>query len=141
MFAPALKSVLASFGSSSETVAALCMSIYVTGYAAGPLLWGPLSELYGRRLITNLTNVLFLFTNLASAAAPTLPLLIVARFLGGFFSSACFVLGGAIINDAILPEFQGKVMAIYSFGALLSPVFGPMTYTLGVSWLMQGVDM
>lgn len=127
MFAPALKSVLASFGSSSETIAVLCISIYVTGYAAGPLLWAPLSELYGRRLITNLTNILFLFTNIASAAAPTLPLLIFARFLGGFFSSACFVLGGGIINDVIHPEFQGKIMAVYSFGALLSPVFGPMT--------------
>ena len=126
MFAPALKSVLASFGSSSETVAALCISIFVTGYAAGPLLWAPLSELYGRRLITNITNVLFLATNLASGAAPSLEALVVARFFGGFFSSACFVLGGGIINDVILPGYQGKVMAIYSFGALLAPVFGPM---------------
>jgi MFS family permease len=128
MFAPALRSVLASFGSSSETIAALCISIFVTGYAAGPLFWGPLSELYGRRLITNVTNVLFLLTNICSAAAPTLSSLIIARFFGGYFSSACFVLGGAYINDIILPEYQGKVMAIYSFGALLSPVFGPMTF-------------
>jgi MFS family permease len=128
MFAPALKSVLASFGSSSETIAAFLLLIFVTGYAAGPLLWAPLSELYGRRLITNITNVLFLFTNLASGAAPSLSTLSVARFFGGFFGSACFVLGGGIINDVILPEFQGKVMAVYSFGALLSPVFGPMTF-------------
>ena len=127
MFAPALKSVLASFGSTSETVAALLMAIYVTGYAAGPLLWAPLSELYGRLLITNITNILFLVTNLASAMAPSLPALIIARFFGGFFSSACFVLGGGIINDVILPQFQGKVMAIYSFGALMAPVIGPMT--------------
>jgi MFS family permease len=128
MFAPALRSVLASFGSDSQTLAALLLSIFVTGYAAGPLLWAPLSELYGRRLVTNITNVLFLLTNIASGFAPTLGLLIFARFLGGFFSSACFVLGGGIINDVIMPEFQGKVMAIYSFGALMSPVFGPMTF-------------
>jgi len=127
MFAPALKSVLASFGSTSETVAALLVAIFVTGYAAGPLVWAPLSELYGRRLITNITNILFLFTNLASAMAPNLPALVVARFFGGFFSSACFVLGGGIINDVIMPQFQGKVMAIYSFGALMAPVIGPMT--------------
>jgi MFS family permease len=127
MFAPALKSVLASFGSTSETIAALLMAIFVTGYAAGPLVWAPLSELYGRRLITNITNILFLFTNLASAMAPNLLALVVARFFGGFFSSACFVLGGGIINDVIMPQFQGKVMAIYSFGALMAPVIGPMT--------------
>jgi MFS family permease len=127
MFAPAIRSVLASFGSTSETVAALLITIFVTGYAAGPLLWAPLSEIYGRRIVTNFTNIFFLFSNLASAAAPSLPVLIIARFFGGFFSSACFVLGGGIINDVILPEYQGKVMAVYSFGALLSPVFGPMT--------------
>jgi MFS family permease len=127
MFAPALPSVLATFESTSETLGALCISIFVTGYAAGPLFWAPLSELYGRRLITNITNVLFLLTNLGAGTAPNLPLLIFMRFLGGFFSSACFVLGGGIINDIIPSEFQGKVMAVYSFGALLSPVFGPMT--------------
>jgi MFS family permease len=127
MFAPALKSVLASFGSTSETVAAFLMAIFVTGYAAGPLIWAPLSELYGRLLITNITNILFLLTNLASGAAPSLPALVIARFFGGFFSSACFVLGGGIINDVILPQYQGKVMAIYSFGALMAPVIGPMT--------------
>jgi MFS family permease len=103
------------------------MAIYVTGYAAGPLLWAPLSELYGRLLITNITNILFLLTNLGSGAAPSLPALIIARFFGGFFSSACFVLGGGIINDVVLPQYQGKVMAIYSFGALMAPVIGPMT--------------
>jgi MFS family permease len=128
MFAPALKSVLASFGSTSETVAALLVAIFVTGYAAGPLLWAPLSELYGRAAIVNLTNVLFLLTNVGSGFAPSLEVMIIARFLGGFFSSSAFVLGGGIINDVILPEFQGKVMAIYSFGALLSPLIGPMLY-------------
>jgi MFS family permease len=128
MFAPALKSVLASFGSTSETIAALLVAIFVTGYAAGPLVWAPLSELYGRAVIVNLTNVLFLLTNVGSGFAPSLWIMIILRFLGGFFSSSSFVLGGGIINDVIVPEFQGKVMAIYSFGALLSPLIGPMLY-------------
>jgi MFS family permease len=81
-------------------------------------------------------------TNLASGAAPSLSALIWARFFGGFFSSACFVLGGGIINDVILPEFQGKVMAVYSFGALLSPVFGPMTFSPFLRrYLIEGEDM
>jgi len=57
MFAPALKSVLASFGSTSETMGAFLLTIFVTGYASGPLLWAPLCELYGRRLITKITIV------------------------------------------------------------------------------------
>ena len=128
MFAPALRSVLADFGSESETLAALCISIYVAGYAIGPLIWAPLSELYGRRVINNWTNILFLLTEVGSGAAPTLSFLIVARFFGGFFSSSRFVLGGAIINDVIDPTTQGKVMAILNFGGTICSVFGPALY-------------
>jgi MFS family permease len=128
MFAPALRSVLADFGSTSETLAALCISIFVAGYAIGPLVWAPLSELYGRRIINNLSNILFLGTEIASGAAPSLTFLIIVRFLGGLFSSARFVLGGAIINDVIDPEHQGKLMAILNFGGTVCSVFGPMVY-------------
>jgi len=65
----------------------------------------------------------------------------VARFFGGFFSASVFVLGGGIIKDVILPEYQGKVMAIYSFGALLSPVLGPMTFVHLRCRLIVGEDM
>jgi MFS family permease len=128
MFAPALRSVLADFGSESETLAALCISIYVAGYAIGPLIWAPLSELYGRRVINNWTNILFLLTEVGSGAAPTLSFLIVARFFGGFFSSSRFVLGGAIINDVIDPMNQGRVMAVLNFGGTICSVFGPGVY-------------
>jgi MFS family permease len=130
MFAPALRSVLAEFGSDSETLAALCISIFVAGYAVGPLIWAPLSELYGRRIINNTTNILFLVTEIWSGAAPSLTSLIIARFLGGFFSSARFVLGGAIVNDVIFPSHQGKVMAILNFGGTVCSVFGPMMYLI-----------
>jgi predicted MFS family arabinose efflux permease len=126
MFAPALRSVLAEFGSDSETLAALCISIYVTGYAIGPLIWAPFSELYSRRIVINTTNALFLLTEVASEAAPTLTSLIVARFFGGFFRSSHFVLGGAIVNDVIDPKHQGKVMVTLNFGGTVCSVFGPM---------------
>ena|SRR2546423_6298739 len=128
MFAPALRSVLADFGSSSETLAALCISIYVAGYAIGPLIWAPLSELYGRRVINNWTNILLLMAEVGSGAAPTLSFLIVARFFGGFLSSSRFVLGGAVINDVIDPMNQGRVMAILNFGGTICSVFGPGVY-------------
>ena len=125
MFAPALRSVLADFGSNSETLAALCISIFVAGYAVGPLVWGPLSELHGRRQINNWTNIMFLVTEISSGAAPSLSFLITARFLGGFFSSARFVLGGAIINDIFEPQYQGRIMAILNFGGTVCSVLGP----------------
>jgi MFS family permease len=128
MFAPALRSVLADFGSTSETLAAMCISIFVAGYAIGPLFWAPLSELYGRRIVNNWSNILFLATEVASGAAPSLTFLIIVRFLGGLFSSARFVLGGAIINDVIDAEHQGKLMAILNFGGTVCSVFGPMVY-------------
>jgi len=133
MFAPALPSVLEEFGSDSETLGALCISIFVAGYAVGPLIWGPLCELYGRREINNWTNIFFLVTEICSGAAPSLTFLIVVRFFGGFFSSARFVLGGAIVNDVVESKDQGKVMAILNFGGTVCSVLGPSMYVLSIT--------
>ena len=54
--------LIAEFGFSQE-IAILTISLFVAGYCVGPLLWGPLSESYGRRPI-------FLITFLVSGKVP-----------------------------------------------------------------------
>ena len=48
MFAPGVPEVMTEFKSSNELLASFVVSVYVLGYAFGPLLIAPLSELYGR---------------------------------------------------------------------------------------------
>ena len=52
--------------------------------------------------------------------------LIAFRFLAGLGGSAILAIGGAVIGDLFDAERRGQAMSIYSLGALLGPVIGPV---------------
>lgn len=60
MFAPGVPELLREFESTSSELATFCVSVYVLGFAAGPMLFAPLSEIYGRSPVYHVTNVGFI---------------------------------------------------------------------------------
>jgi len=64
MVAPALTSIASEFNISNEVELSLTLSIFVLAYAVGPLFLGPLSEIYGRTIVIQTANILYLFFNL-----------------------------------------------------------------------------
>jgi MFS family permease len=82
------------FGICSRTFPSELGAYRVKGYAAGPLLWGPLSEMYGRAVIFNITNALFVALTIGCGFSNSTVCLIVLRFFAGFNGSACLALGG-----------------------------------------------
>lgn len=119
MFAPGVPAVLQEFGSSSTLLAGFVVSVYLIGYAAGPLLCAPLSETYGRLIVYQVTSVLFVAFTLACAFAPSLNSLIGFRFLAGSAGSAPLILGAGSIADMYVREERGGKMAIFAIGPLL----------------------
>lgn len=99
MFAPGIPGVLKDFDSSSVLLASFVVSVYLIGYAFGPLLCAPMSEIYGRWPVYQITNVLFVIFTMACAVAPSLDSLIGFRFLAGSAGSAPLVLGAGNIAD------------------------------------------
>jgi len=73
--------------SCSKTVATLGVTTFLIGFATGPLLFAPLSEVWGRNLVFRITLFLFFCFNLGCALAPDVEALLVLRFLCGFFGS------------------------------------------------------
>ena len=59
MFAPGVPELLVEFKSNSSELATFCISVYVLGLAAGPMVFAPLSEIYGRVPVYHVTNVGF----------------------------------------------------------------------------------
>lgn len=94
--------------------------------AFGPLIWAPLSEIYGRVPVYHLTNVGFLAFTIACAVAPSLASLIVFRFFAGFFGSCITANGGASFADLIPMERRGAYMMFFIMGPILGPVAGPI---------------
>ncbi|KAF7553939.1 hypothetical protein G7Z17_g3263 [Cylindrodendrum hubeiense] len=126
MFAPGVPELMIEFESKSTELASFCVSVYVLGFAAGPMIFAPLSELFGRIIIYHICNVGFIVFLIACAKAPTLNALIAFRFLSGIFGSAPITNGGGTIADMIVQEKRGAAMASFAIGPLLGPIIGPV---------------
>ncbi|KAI9743782.1 MAG: hypothetical protein M1818_002516 [Claussenomyces sp. TS43310] len=126
MFAPGVPQLMAEFGSTSQTLSAFVVSAYVLGFAIGPLLLAPLSELYGRLIVYHITNVLFVVFTVACAVSSDLSMLIVFRFLAGCMGATPLTNGGGTIADMIAQSNRGLAMSCFSLGPLIGPVVGPL---------------
>lgn len=71
----------------SQTVSTLGVSTFLLGFGSGPLIFAPLSEIYGRNPIYRITLLLFVLFNLGCALSPNIEALLIFRFLCGFFGS------------------------------------------------------
>ncbi|KAF2821238.1 MFS general substrate transporter [Ophiobolus disseminans] len=126
MISPALNSISADFGITNEVEAQLTLSIFVLAYAIGPLFLGPLSEIYGRVIVLQLSNLFYLAWNLGCGFAQTSGQLMAFRFLSGLGGSAPLAIGGGVLSDCFFPEQRGKAISIYSLAPLLGPAIGPI---------------
>jgi MFS family permease len=141
IFAPGIPFVNADFGNTSTLLGSFAVSVYVLGFAVsfvntnqvlfladqqqlGPLFLSPLSEIYGRAIILNCSNVFFCAFTLGCALAPNLGGLIAMRFLAGVGGSACLTIGTGVIADLFVPAQRGTAVAFYSLGILFGPILG-----------------
>lgn len=126
IFAPGVPQLMNEFGSRNLELAAFVVSVYVLGFAFGPLLIAPLSEIYGRLIVYHVCNIGFIAFLVGCALAPSLNALIVFRFFSGAFGSCPLTNGGGTIADMITQEKRAGAMAAFSIGPLLGPIIGPV---------------
>jgi len=98
VYSSAVEPVSLEFGVSS-IVALLGLTLYICGFATGPLAFGPLSELYGRKV--PITGACFVFTcfMFAAATAKDFQTLMLARFFAGVFASCPLAVVGGAFSD------------------------------------------
>lgn len=108
----------------SRTVALLGVTLQVLGFAAGPLIFGPSSELYGRRPVYTACGLFYSAFAFGVCFAPSMAGLLVFRFLVGFFGSAQINNVPASIGDFSTPASRGPYSIVCEWPALLSPL-GP----------------
>lgn len=94
-------------------------TVYLIGYIFGPLVFGPLSEIHGRKVVVLWTfNVFILFT-MACALAPDWPSLLIFRLVCGTCASVPFAVIGGLFADVFeSPRTRGRaVVAFMSVGS------------------------
>ncbi|KAH8655467.1 major facilitator superfamily domain-containing protein [Xylariales sp. PMI_506] len=124
--APGVGLMAQDFGVTSKILESLSVSIFVLGFAVGPLLLSPMSELYGRQTVFNTSNVVMTLFQIGCALSPNIGALIAFRFLTGAGGSGCLSVGGGIIADMFPIEQRGMANAMFTMGPLFGPVLGPI---------------
>ncbi|THH07282.1 hypothetical protein EW146_g9364 [Bondarzewia mesenterica] len=126
MIAPAANRVAHDLGATSPEFQPLLTSIFVLAYAFGPLLFGPLSQIFGRSRVVQIGNLFYLLFNIVCGFAKTPGQMLAFRFLTGLGGSAPLAIGGGVIYDCWTVETRGQAVTLYALAPLLGPIIGPI---------------
>ena len=119
MFAPAAAQLLSDFHTTNTIVGSLAVTIYILGFALGPLILAPMSEMYGRLMIYHVCNTIYISFTIGCAFSTNISMFLAFRFFAGSAGSATLTIGGGTIADVIPQEKRGAAMAIFAMGPLL----------------------
>ncbi|OKL63267.1 hypothetical protein UA08_01687 [Talaromyces atroroseus] len=122
IFTSAIPSIMEMHGISRE-VGTLGVSLYVLGFATGPIVWASFSEIKGRYL--PFTTSLFGFSVFCFATArsgPDLASIFICRYFGGVFGAGPLTLAGAIFSDMYTPRERTGMMTLFSLTVFLGPL-------------------
>ncbi|KAK6838645.1 hypothetical protein RU639_000276 [Aspergillus parasiticus] len=100
-------------------------ALYLTSMGVASLVWGPLSQVWGRRPIFVASGVLFFIFTIATALSPNLPAYFVFRILTAFQGTSFLVVGSSAIGDVYEPRSRASAMVWLLSGSMTGPAAGP----------------
>lgn len=139
MPSPAVTFILEDFDNHNTTVGALYVSIMLIAWTIFILINAPLSEVFGRRLILNMSMFGGLVFNIACAVAPNSAALLCFRFLCGAFICAPLAVAAGTIADLYDDKDRTWPLALFALGPSSGPAVAPVisgfvTESLGWKW-------
>jgi DHA1 family bicyclomycin/chloramphenicol resistance-like MFS transporter len=125
MFLPSLPALAFAYGTDAAT-AQLTVTLFLAGLAPAQLVWGPVSDRFGRRrtLISGLA--LYAAAGLACALAPSIRLLIGARVVQAFGAGSGQVIARAIVRDVYPRDQAARVLGLMGTAQALNPILAPV---------------
>jgi DHA1 family bicyclomycin/chloramphenicol resistance-like MFS transporter len=124
IFIPALPAIQSSFESSTG-VTQLVLSLSILANAVATLLYGPLSDRFGRRPVVMVGFLIFVIGSVGSALAPTIGMLIIARIIQSAGAAAGMVLARAIVRDLYDRDEAASVLAYLTMAMVAAPMLAP----------------
>ena len=125
LYAPSLPYLTDFFGTTPELIK-MTISLNLIMYGFAQLIYGPISDRYGRRPVLLGSIVLFSLASIACGFAQSIDQLLVARMLQGFFAAAEAVMCLAVFKDLFNEKEQIKGFAIYGMTIALTPAIAPI---------------
>jgi MFS transporter, DHA1 family, multidrug resistance protein len=125
MYLPSFPDIARVLATEPATVQ-LTLSLYMVSYAIGQVVYGPLSDRYGRLPVMRAALAIYCVASLACALAPDIELLLAARMLQALGSSGAIVLARAIVRDLYSGARAGRELSLMGAIMALAPVLAPM---------------
>ncbi len=122
---PALPQIASSFGVANENDRQLIVILYMAGFAAGQILFGPLSDHYGRKPILMLGLVVFIFGTIGALWAGSFETLLVARLVQGIGAASPRIIAIAVVRDLYAGRQMARVMSFAMMVFITIPVLAP----------------
>lgn len=124
-YLPSLPAIANQFSMASNS-SELTLTLYLLGFGVSQLLYGPLSDCYGRRKVLLTGLVVFLLGSAACMLAPTSEILLVARLVSGLGAGACGVLNRAIARDCFSGAAFAKVWSYTTTTLVITLMLAPL---------------
>ncbi|GJD51596.1 Inner membrane transport protein YdhC [Methylobacterium crusticola] len=124
IFVPALAAAAADLGT-TPVAAQLTITLYLVGLACGQLVYGPLSDRFGRRPVLIAGLSLYLVGLLLAIPAQSIGVLIAARVLQSLGACGSLVLGRAMVRDVSTSVDAARKIAILTMAMTLTPALAP----------------
>ncbi|GAA1489136.1 multidrug effflux MFS transporter [Brachybacterium sacelli] len=136
MYLPAFPTLAEELGSTATGVQ-LSMTAFLVGMALGQLFVGPLSDGIGRRAPLLAGTFVCFVASVVCAIAPSIEILIGARFLQGLGGAAGVVLARAIVSDTARGALAAKLLGALMIVSVIAPVAAPLAggaLIAGIGW-------
>lgn len=124
-FLPSLPAMVQVFGS-TKGVLQLTIALYLLGLGTSQLLYGPLSDGFGRRRIILLGLSIAVLAGVFSLFIDSVALLLCVRFMQGAGIGACVALYRAIMRDEFSGDRLAEVISFSSIFFAITPLFAPI---------------
>lgn len=122
---PGLQEIGASLGVESENHRQYVISAYLLGFASAQLLYGPLSDRFGRRVPMFVGLGIYIVSALAAVVVPSFAALLALRFVQGIGSAAMRVITISIVRDVYGGRAMAEVMSLIMMVFMVVPVVAP----------------
>lgn len=110
----------------SATLVQLTLTAFLLGLAVGQLLFGPLSDRFGRVKPLIAGSTLCVVASAVTVIAPSIEILIGARFVQGFSGAAGMVIGRAIVADLATGKAAARAFSLLMIVGGVAPVLAPV---------------
>ncbi len=122
---PALPFIRDQFGLDDPNRQQLVVTMYVLGFGAGQIIYGPLSDRFGRKSVLGVGLALYAFASFLCLSSWSFEVLLAARFLQGIGNASPRVVAVAVIRDTYGGRRMAEVMSFVMMVFIIVPALAP----------------